>query len=56
VFNICQEKLIKGGYNAINSKNKVRKQRGITSIKKDLDYNQRLWNVAMKYMPATVAA
>lgn len=50
VFNVCQEKLIKGGYYALNSKNKVRKQRGITSIKKDLDYNQRLWAFATKYI------
>lgn len=56
VFNICQEKLIKGGYMALGNNNKVRKQRSITSIKKDIDYNQRLWDVAMRYMPATVAA
>ena len=56
VFNVCQEKLIKGGYNATGSNNKTRKQRSITSIKKDIDYNQRLWTVAMRYMPATVAA
>ena len=56
VFNVCQEKMIKGGFSTTNDKNKTRKQRAITSIKKDLDYNQRLWTVAMKYMPATVAA
>ena len=56
VFNICQEKLIKGGYMALGNNNKVRKQRSITSIKKDIDYNQRLWDVAMRYMPTTVAA
>jgi len=56
VFNVCQEKLIKGGYSATGKNNKVRKQRSITSIKKDIDYNQRLWEVAMRYMPATAAA
>ena len=56
VFNVCQEKMIKGGYSATNSQNKSRKQRSITSIKKDLDYNQKLWAVASRYMPATVAA
>jgi hypothetical protein len=56
VFNICQEKLIKGGYMSLGNNNKVRKQRSITSIKKDIDYNQRLWDVAMRYMPTTVAA
>jgi coproporphyrinogen III oxidase-like Fe-S oxidoreductase len=56
VFNVCQEKLIKGGYKNIGKNNKTRKQRGITSIKKDLEYNQRLWETAMNYLPATMAA
>lgn len=56
IFNICQEKLIKGGFNAVGKNNKSRRQRGITSIKKDIDFNQRLWNVAMRYMPTAVAA
>ena len=56
VFNVCQEKMIKGGYSATGKNNKTRRQRSITSIKKDLDYNQRLWNFAMRYMPATVNA
>ena len=30
----------------------MRKQRGITSIKKDMDFNQRLWNTASKYLVA----
>jgi hypothetical protein len=52
VFNICQEKLIKGGFSATGKNNKVRKQRGITSIKKDLDFNQRLWGTASRYLMA----
>lgn len=56
VFNVCQEKLIKGGFQVVGKNNKSRKQRSITSIKKDIDYNQRLWNLAMNYLPATVAA
>ena len=54
VFNICQEKMIKGGYQSVGKNDKVRKQRRITSIKKDIDYNQRLWEIAMRYIPATV--
>ena len=53
VFNICQEKMIKGGYQSVGKNDKVRKQRRITSIKKDIDYNQRLWEIAMRYIPAT---
>ena len=56
VFNVCQEKMIKGGYSATGKNKKTRRQRGITSIKKDLDYNQRLWSFAMRYMPATAEA
>ena len=52
VFNICQEKLIKGGFSATGKNNKVRRQRGITSIKKDMDFNQRLWNSASRYLIA----
>lgn len=52
VFNVCQEKLIKGGFSAVGRNNKMRKQRGITSIKKDMDFNQRLWGTASKYMMA----
>lgn len=52
VFNICQEKLIKGGFSAVGKNNKSKKQRGITSIRKDMDFNQRLWGTASKYLIA----
>ena len=51
VFNVCQEKMIRGGFVVKNKKGKTRKQRSITSIKKDLDFNERLWSVASKYVP-----
>lgn len=50
IFNICQEKMIKGGFGLKNNKNKLRKQRNITSIKKDMEFNQRLWNTASQYL------
>ena len=56
IFNVCQEKLIKGGFQSVGKNNKSRKQRGITSIKKDVDFNQRLWAAAMNYMPVATAA
>lgn len=52
VFNVCQEKLIRGGYYALNNKNKPRKQKKITSIRKEIEYNQKLWSKAMELMPA----
>lgn len=56
VFNICQEKLIKGGYSSLGKNSRFRKQRRITSIKKDIEFNQKLWAVAAKYIPVPVAA
>lgn len=50
VFNICQEKLIKGGFFNKTQKNKMRRVKSITSIKKNMDYNQRLWLSASKYL------
>lgn len=56
IFNVCQEKMIKGGFCSVGKKNKMRKQRSITSIKKDIDYNQKLWNIAVSYLPMEMAA
>lgn len=52
IFNICQEKMIKGGFGLRTSRNKLRRQRGITSIKKDMEFNQRLWQTASQYLMA----
>ena len=51
IFNVLQEKMIKGSFMAPGKNGKARKQRAITSIKKDLDYNERLWAVAERYIP-----
>lgn len=50
IFNICQEKMIKGGFSLLSKTNKMRKQRNITSIKKDTEFNQRLWHTATRYL------
>ena len=51
IFNICQEKMIKGGFNYTRLTGKRRRrQRAITSIKKDMEFNQRLWNTASQYL------
>ena len=55
VFNICQEKLIKGGYKSSGQKGKMRKQRAITSIKKEIDYNQQFWQVAETFLSRRAA-
>lgn len=56
VFNICQEKMIKGDYYDVNSGTKPRKQRKITSIKKDIDFNQKLWLVATSFINSEATA
>ena len=56
VFNICQEKMIKGEYYATGANNKSRKQRKITSIKKDIDFNQKLWAIATNFITAKAVA
>jgi len=50
-FNVLQEKLIKGGY-YLTKNDKTRKQRGITSIKKDIEVNSGLFMLATSYMTA----
>lgn len=55
IFNVCQEKMIKGGYMQKNKFEKYRRQRSITSIKKDIEYNQRLWLAASKYLSKATA-
>lgn len=56
VYNVLQEKMIKGGFSAAGKSGKPRRQRPISSIKKDADYNIKLWAIAERYMPATMAA
>lgn len=46
IFNVCQEKMMKGGYYSSTKTNRKMKQRSITSIKKNLEFNQRLWKKA----------
>lgn len=52
IFNICQEKMIKGGFGLQSKTNKLRKQRGITSIKNDIEFNQKLWLSATNLLAA----
>ena len=50
VFNVCQEKLMKGLFSMPDKNNKQRKQRRIVSFKKDINYNQRLWDYAYSFV------
>lgn len=50
VFNVIQENLIKGGFQMPSANGKMRKQRPIKGIVKDIDINQRLFNCAEEYI------
>lgn len=52
IFNICQEKMIKGGFGLQSKTNKLRKQKGITSIKNDIEFNRKLWLSATNLLAA----
>ena len=56
VFNVLQEKVIKGGYQEAKEGKKARKVRKVTSFIKDLDINSKLWKTMEEYIPETVAA
>lgn len=52
VFNVLQEKIIKGGYmEAPEEGKKARKVRKVTSFVKDLEINARLWKGMEEYIP-----
>lgn len=50
VFNVLQEKVIKGGYSYKEGDKKPRKMRKITSFVKDLDLNEKMFQVALSYL------
>ena len=52
VFNVLQEKVIKGGYMEAKAEGeKARKVRKVTSFIKDLDINSKLWKTMEEYIP-----
>lgn len=50
VFNTCQENIFKGNFYIKDKNNKLRKQRPIVSIKKDLQINSAFWEIACNYI------
>ena len=54
VFNVLQEKIIRGNYNMVSIKNpkKKRKARAITGVARDLEINQSFFKVASEYAQA----
>lgn len=50
IYNIIQERIIKGNFHYSEKQKKMRKMRMITSINKDLDINANLFNLASSYV------
>lgn len=50
VFNVIQEKIIKGNFYYSEKQKKARKMRMITSVVKDLQINKNLFNIANSYI------
>lgn len=54
IYNIIQERIIKGNFHYSEKQKKMRKMRMITSISKDLDINTNLFNLACSYVKVAV--
>ena len=52
VYNVLQEKVIKGGYTTAEEGKKARKVRKVTSFIKELDFSRRIDEVAQSYLMA----
>ena len=50
VYNVVQEKLIKGGLVFNNKREKVQKLRPIINIDRKIDVNKNLWELAESYV------
>lgn len=52
VYNVLQEKIVKGGYTTAEEGKKARKVRKVTSFIKELDFSRRIDEVAQSYLLA----
>ena len=52
VYNVLQEKIVKGGYTTAEEGKKARKVRKVTSFIKELDFSRRIDEVAQSYLIA----
>jgi hypothetical protein len=53
VFNVIQERMIKGGYKRIASNGRNSTTRGVSSASRNISLNKELWTIAETYMPET---
>ena len=50
VFNVIQERMIKGGYARIKGSGRNSTTRGITNATRSVEFNKELWTIAEEYM------
>jgi hypothetical protein len=50
VFNVVQEKMVKGGYNRLTSSGRHSTTRGMTNAVRNVEYNKEIWNLAENFM------
>jgi len=50
VFNVIQERMIKGGYARITANGRNSTTRGMTNATRNVEYNKELWGIAEEYM------
>lgn len=51
VFNVIQERMIKGGYQRIASNGRNSTTRGVSSASRNIDLNKKIWTIAETFMP-----
>lgn len=53
VFNVIQERMIKGGYSRVTGSGRNSTVRGLTNAVRNVELNKELWTIAEGYMPET---
>lgn len=51
VFNVIQERMIKGGYQRVASNGRNSTTRGVSSASRNIDLNKKIWTIAETFMP-----
>ena len=51
VFNVIQERMIKGGYSRVTGSGRKSSVRGLTNAVRNVELNKQLWTIAEEWMP-----
>ena len=53
VFNVIQERMIKGGYARITANGRNSTTRGMTNATRNVEFNKELWGILENFRPKT---